>query len=63
MMNPRYAAFIAAHGKRPNWEYMAFINHMVKLFTGEVFGHVSDHDEFTVFIKENAHRWGNEQRD
>ena len=55
--NPRYAAFKKAHGKQPNYVYMAFINKMKILFCGDLYGNISNHDEFTKFIKDNAHEF------
>lgn len=55
--NPRYAAFVKAHGKQPNYVYMAFISKMKVLFCGDLYGHVSNHDEFTKFIEINAHKF------
>lgn len=53
-MNPRYAAFVAAFDKQPNWVYMAFIAKMKIMFCGDLFGSIYDHDSFTKFIKNNA---------
>ncbi|UVD32309.1 hypothetical protein [Vibrio phage vB_VaM_H2] len=55
--NPRYAAFKKAHGKQPNYVYMAFINEMKILYCGDLYGSISDHDEFTKFIEFNAHKF------
>lgn len=61
-MNPRYAAFIRAHGKQPNWVYMAFIDQMhtayAKTFdainTPNKPFPITDDDDFTNFINEHA---------
>lgn len=55
--NPRYAAFKKAHGKQLNYVYMAFINKMKILFCGDLYGSISNHDEFTKFIEANAHEF------
>lgn len=55
--NPRYASFVKAHGKQSNHVYIAFINRMKILFCGDLYGHISNHDEFTLFIEKNAHRF------
>ena len=55
--NPRYIAFVEAHGKQPNYEFMAFINRMKTMFCGDIYGRVNDHDEFTKFIFNNAHKY------
>lgn len=55
--NPRYAAFKKAHGNQPNYVYMAFINKMKILYCGDLYGSISNHDEFTKFIEFNAHKF------
>lgn len=55
--NPRYTAFKKAHGKQPNYVYMAFINKMKILFCGDLYGSISNHDDFTLFIENNAHKF------
>lgn len=51
------------HGKRPNWEYMAFINCMKNDYQASLGLPVSslhgvpNQDGFTAFIQENAHTW------
>ncbi len=67
MTNPRYAAFVVAHGKRPNWEFMAFIQFMLKEFAEtkgrthtplNPFGLDDDsHSEFTSYIEENSGKY------
>ena len=55
--NPRYVAFIEAHGEQPIYEFMAFIGKMKVMFCGEFYGSIQDHEEFTLFIKNNAHKY------
>lgn len=55
--NPRYVAFKKAHGKQPNYVYMAFINKMKILYCGDLYASISNHDEFTKFIELNAHKF------
>ena len=55
--NPRYVAFIEAHGEQPIYEFMAFIGKMKVMFCGEFYGSIQDHKEFTLFIKNNAHKY------
>ena len=55
--NPRYAAFKKAHGKQPNHVYLAFINDMKIRYCGDLYGHISNHDEFTAFIERNSHKF------
>ena len=57
MTNPRYAAFIAAHGKQPVWAYMIFINRMKIMYTASLYNPIFDHDEFTEFIQANAEKF------
>jgi hypothetical protein len=55
--NPRYAAFKKAHGEQPNYVYMDFINKMKILFCGDLYGSISSHDDFTLFIQNNANKY------
>jgi hypothetical protein len=55
--NPRYVAFVESHGEQPIYEFMAFIGKMKVMFCGEFYGSIQDHDEFTQFIKNNAHKY------
>ena len=55
--NPRYVAFVEAHGEQPIYEFMAFIGKMKVMFCGEFYGSIQDHEEFTLFIKNNAHKY------
>ncbi len=55
--NPRYVAFVEAHGEQPIYEFMAFIGRMKVMFCGEFYGSIQDHDGFTLFIKNNAHKY------
>ena len=66
-MNPRYAAFVAAHGSQPNHEFMNFIQVMLAMFAKSEGGSHSPlnpypldskaHDEFDLFIEENADKY------
>lgn len=65
--NPRIAAYLAAHpGKKFDpFPYSQWIRKMlhkacdeergVFKFTGDPVPHISDHDEFTKFLEEQAH--------
>ena len=66
-MNPRYTAFVGAHGAQPNYAFVDFIQVMLSLFA-ESKGrthtplnpfHLDDdgHDEFTDFIENNANKY------
>lgn len=67
--NPRYVAFVKAHGKQGISEYMAFINFMAQQYAssrGEPTGvlyrpAIVDHADFTRFIQQNAGNWGANQ--
>jgi hypothetical protein len=52
-MNPRYIAYLKTADKPTNWDYMAFISDMKKLYCGDAIeGRISDHDDFTRFIED-----------
>lgn len=58
MINPRHAAFVAAHGgDHSNWEYVNFIAVMKKLYIGCIFTPISDQGGFTDFINKSAHKY------
>lgn len=57
----RYLAYLSTTDEPKNYEYMAFINKMKKLYgdkylkkdsTGHY--HIDNHDHFTAFIKEQC---------
>lgn len=58
---------MAAHGKLPNWEFMAFIEFMLSEFAKtkggahtplSPFGMNDNlHNEFTLYIEENSKQW------
>ena len=54
--NPRYTSFVKAFGNQPNWVYMDFINKVKIMFIGDLYGSIYNHDKFTDFIKNNAHK-------
>lgn len=59
-MNPRYQAFMKAHGKQPNYVYVAFISDMKTAYEKSLnepqaaYFRIRDHDDFTKFIEANA---------
>ncbi|AUR91208.1 hypothetical protein NVP1228O_45 [Vibrio phage 1.228.O._10N.261.49.C1] len=60
----RAAAFINHHGKQPNYVYMAFIAEMKRQYfnvDNALHHSISDHDDFTRFIKNNAHKYSLEE--
>jgi len=67
MYQLRYAAFMAAHGSQPNYEFMDFIQVMLGLYAEAKGGSYSPlnpypldsnaHDEFDLFIKNNAEQY------
>lgn len=66
MLQPRYAAYLRTREDEPTmYEYMAFIAFMKCLYFDVQDAqsyHIQDHDDFTKFIEENAHRY-NEKGD
>ena len=57
LINPRYKAYLKTTSKPTNWEYMAFISKMKKLYLIEnniECDTIKDHDKFTQFIKERV---------
>ena len=55
--NPRYIAFVEAHGTQPIYKFMVFIRKMKALYLGDSWKSIVDHDQFTLFIKNSAHKY------
>lgn len=60
---PRYQAFFDAHGKRPNWQFLDFIQAMKRAYQIEngqrvdYLDAIDNHDRFTAFIQAHATEW------
>jgi len=67
MHQTRYAAFVAAHGSQPNYEFTDFIQFMLGLYAeskGAAHSPLNPypldsnaHDEFDLFIETNADKY------
>ena len=58
--NERAQAFINHHGEFKAVTFMAFIADMKRKFfntSNAMHERISNHDDFTKFIKDNAHKW------
>ena len=57
--NERYEAFKSVVGVAPMWVYMDFIAAMEIMYFGSssVHNRIHDHDEFTLFVQKNAHKY------